>query len=227
MVADGDANVDYRQLRDRAAAYATVLVEAGVAPGDRVALLYRRTWDAAAALFGVMAVGAVVVMLADVLRPRQIEHIIGHSSAGILLVGPGTPQYERDLRLSATVLGPPDGLVTSFEVVPRTGRDLAQLIYTSGSTGLPKGVTVSHGNLHAGVAAVGGYLGIGPDDRLASLLPFSFDYGLNQFWSAIAAGATLVIERSPVAARVDRNLRSSEVTVLAGGACAAGASCCR
>lgn len=220
-VVDGDTVLDYGRLRERAATYAQVLTAAGVHPGDRVALLFRRTWDAAAAYCGVLAAGAVAVVIADVLRPRQIEHVVGHSGAAVLVVGPGAAQHHRALQVPATVLTPPAdadavGVAGMSEgVVPRAGDDVAQLVYTSGSTGLPKGVVVSHANLDAGAHAVREYLGIDAGDRLASLLPFSFDYGLNQLLVAVASGATLVIERSSIAARVDRTLRSAGVTVLA------------
>src|SRR5205807_1152412 len=88
-------------------------------------------------------------------------------------------------------------------------------IYTSGSTGLPKGVTLSHANLWAGTRAVIGYLGITGDDRIASLLPFSFDYGCNRLLCAVATGATVVVERSSVPQHIAAGLRASEVTVLA------------
>jgi acyl-CoA synthetase (AMP-forming)/AMP-acid ligase II len=92
---------------------------------------------------------------------------------------------------------------------------VAQIIYTSGSTGLPKGVALSHANIWAGMQAVTSYVGISSGDRIASLLPFSFDYGLNQLLCAVGTGATLVIERSPIAARIIATLREREVTVLA------------
>src|SRR5205823_2366696 len=101
----------------------------------------------------------------------------------------------------------------SLEPVERIGSDVAELIYTSGSTGLPKGVTLSHANLWAGTRAVIGYLGITGDDRIASLLPFSFDYGCNQLLCAVATGATLVVERSSVPQHIAAALRASEVTV--------------
>src|SRR6185503_2098092 len=86
---------------------------------------------------------------------------------------------------------------------------------TSGSTGSPKGVMISHGNLWAARNAVTAYLGIRPDDRIASVLPFSFVYGLNQVLCAVGTGATLVIERSPLPQQLVANLRAREVTVLA------------
>ena len=227
-IRDGDTSVDYAGLRDRAATYAQLLVEAGVQPGDRVALLFRRSWDAVAAFAGVLAAGGVAVVLADVLRPRQIEHVVGHSGAVALVIAPDATQHHRELEIAAKILAPPPlpepssattphppAAGPSREPVLRAGGDVAELVYTSGSTGLPKGVTVTHANLHAGVAAVSEYLGIDDDDRIASLLPFSFDYGKNQMLVAVAAGATLVIERSSVAARIDRTLRDAEVTVTA------------
>ena len=48
---------------------------------DRVAILLRRGADAAAAFFGALAAGAVAVIVNESLRPRQIEHILGHSAA--------------------------------------------------------------------------------------------------------------------------------------------------
>jgi acyl-coenzyme A synthetase/AMP-(fatty) acid ligase len=83
----------------------------------------------------------------------------------------------------------------NVQPVNRVGRDVAHIIYTSGSTGLPKGVTISHENLWAGMAAVVDYLGITRGDRIASLVPFSLDYGLNLLLCCAGTGATLVVER--------------------------------
>src|SRR3546814_13798447 len=58
--------------------------------------------------------------------------------------------------------------------------NLAALLYTSGSTGRSKGVMVTHANLWLGADSVAHYLSLTSDDRVLALLPFSFDYGLNQ-----------------------------------------------
>jgi acyl-CoA synthetase (AMP-forming)/AMP-acid ligase II len=102
----------------------------------------------------------------------------------------------------------------AFEPTSRIGSDIAQIIYTSGSTGLPKGVTITHANLWAGARAVSDYVGITAADRIASLLPFSFDYGFNQLLCATLNGAILIVERSPIPQQIALTLRERGVTVL-------------
>src|SRR5439155_971538 len=69
--------------------------------------------------------------------------------------------------------------------------------------------------LERGGHAVVSYLGITPDDRVASLLPFSFVYGMSQLLCAVAAAATLVVERSPLPQQILETVRARKVTVLA------------
>jgi acyl-CoA synthetase (AMP-forming)/AMP-acid ligase II len=52
---------------------------------------------------------------------------------------------------------------------------------------------LSHRNLLAGSRIVCEYLGIGPDERILSVLPFSFDVGLNQLITAVEKAATTIL----------------------------------
>jgi len=54
--------------------------------------------------------------------------------------------------------------------------DLATLIYTSGTTGRPKGVMLTHANLHANTYQATACLPIGPTDRVLSWLPLSHSF---------------------------------------------------
>jgi acyl-CoA synthetase (AMP-forming)/AMP-acid ligase II len=94
------------------------------------------------------------------------------------------------------------------------GREPAAILYTSGSTGLPKGIVLSHANLLAGTRIVANYLELTGRDRILSLLPFSFDYGLNQLLTAVDRGATLVLQRSHYPADICRSLASHGITGL-------------
>ena len=51
--------------------------------------------------------------------------------------------------------------------------ELATLVYTSGTTGTPKGVMLTHSNLHANTYQCMACLPIGPTDRILSWLPLS------------------------------------------------------
>jgi amino acid adenylation domain-containing protein len=213
-----EEEVTYGELASRAAAVTAALVAARLRPEDRVAIFLERGADAAAAFFGTAAAGGVAIMVNESLRPRQIDHILQHSGATIFLTSEkmlarlarplATPIAHLDIgRLPAATPGAP---------LQRIGSDVAFIIYTSGSTGLPKGVVLSHANLWAGWRSVSTYLEITGADRIASLLPFSFDYGFNQLLCAVGTGATLVVERSPLAEQVVTTLRAREVSVLAG-----------
>jgi amino acid adenylation domain-containing protein len=206
----------YHELRARAAAFGQLLQGIGVAPGDRVAVFLERGLDAAAAFFGAAAAGAVTVIVNETLRPRQVEHILTHAAARALVTNADMlRRLPRALETTATLVMTENvPRVGEFTPIPRIGGDVAQIIYTSGSTGLPKGVTIAHTNLWAGMRSVTSYVGVNSADRIASLLPFSFDYGFNQLLCAVGTGATLVIERSPVPQQVVATLRALAVTVL-------------
>jgi amino acid adenylation domain-containing protein len=217
-VRDGDLAWTYGALTARASAIADALHAAGLARGDRVGILLPHSADAAAAFYGASAAGAIVTVLNWLYRPRQVEHVLSHAGVAILLTS-----REWAAQQSRPLEG--DVRVVFIEDVPAAGRagpvdaagaDPAQINYTSGSTGGPKGVVMSHDNLIAGIRTVVDYLGITPDDRIASLLPFSFVYGFNQLNCAIATGASLDIIGAAMAPEIVRSLARQESTVLAG-----------
>jgi len=72
----------------------------------------------------------------------------------------------------------------------------AVCLFTSGSTGAPKGVLVSWSDLHDRARAECELFSLSEADVLLSLLPFSFDVGLNQLMSSLVSGARLVILES-------------------------------
>ncbi|WP_448205595.1 AMP-binding protein [Azospirillum sp. sgz302134] len=217
-VAEG-RTTDFAELWGKAAGLARRLRHAGIRPGDRVAILLERGAMSAAAYFGALACGGVAVIVDETLKARQIDYILRHSEARFVVCAEGLlGRLPEAMPPAVEVINADDPSepmpAAVAELAPRTGADMAHIIYTSGSTGMPKGVVVSHANVWAGMRAVVTYLAIDEHDRIASLLPFSFDYGLNQLLCAVGTGATLVVERTPVPQRIVQTLFTRAVTVL-------------
>lgn len=218
-VVDGTRRLTYAQLDARSRCCAALLERAGVRRGDRVAIFLRRSTEAVTALFGAWYAGGIAVILHEALRAAQVHHILQHSDAACLVT-------DRAQRRAAPERRPGDVRVIQIDEVadaeaappaaPIIGADLALLIYTSGSTGLPKGVMVSHDNLLSGTHIVSEYLQLSERDVIVSLLPFSFDYGLNQLLTALWAGGTFVIQRSLFPPDICATLARERVTGLAG-----------
>ena len=212
-------SVSFAALEARSAAIAAALARPGVHPGDRCAILLKNPADAAAAFFAVLAVGAVAINVNELYRARQVEYVVRHSQASVLVTSRDMlEQLGRRLDVDAYVLCVEDlpRKAPHFGVVEIRENAPAQITYTSGSTGQPKGVATSHAAMWAGVRTVSEYLGITSDDRIAGILPFSFVYGFNQLTTSLYRGATLVVERSTLSAELVAALRRERISVLAG-----------
>ena len=151
----------WAQVRDRVARLAMVLRDAGVAPGDRVALL---GWNSDRYLEAVLAVpwvGAVMVPLNTRLAPAEISYQVQHAEARLLLFDPAfapVAQLVRDAQPTCglVALGAPvadmqvpgtDALMAAAAPSPDANpqpADLMGIFYTGGTTGLPKGVMTTH-----------------------------------------------------------------------------------
>jgi acyl-CoA synthetase (AMP-forming)/AMP-acid ligase II len=218
-IAMSGQTVTYRQLRNRASSVAATLVDNGLESGDRVAILAERGPEAVAAYFGAIAAGAVVIVVNERLRPRQIEYILDRVDARVLLTSRAIlAEHPRSLETKAVLidLATISDAKVEWTPVPPDAHGLAQIIFTSGSTGLPKGVVFSHRAIIAAIEMIVGYLGLGTDERIFSLLPLSSVYGLNQLLCAMWTNSTLVISISSLAAKIVSEAHEQRVTVIAG-----------
>jgi len=214
----------YKDLRREALALAARLREAGVEPGDRVAMLLPNSVAAAVSVWAILETRCVLVplhaaarapALAAVLRDAAPRWVItsGELSQSFSTVRETLPDLHGlivwDSRQSEEAIIPwtldTIGESPQLQIDPQENDDcrrppcddeLAALIYTSGSTGEPKGVMLTHANMIAALTAVNAYLELGPDDVLFSALPLSSSYGLYQLISALWIGGTIVLDRS-------------------------------
>jgi acyl-CoA ligase (AMP-forming) (exosortase A-associated) len=233
-IVDGERRFTYRELAAAARASAAVLREQGLEAGDRVGVYLEKSFEESYAIFAASMAGGVVVPINPLLRARQVAHIVGDCRVRFLITAARGLDELRDVvrdgeSLRSVLVVDPAGAARNRIVsrpsarsrslpVPARGRgeDLAAILYTSGSTGLPKGVMLSHANLLAGSRIVCRYLGIRDSDRILSVLPFSFDYGLNQLLTAVEQGATTILLRFRFGNEIVRALDDERVTGLAG-----------
>jgi acyl-CoA ligase (AMP-forming) (exosortase A-associated) len=198
------------------------LAAAGIRRGDRVAILLPKSLEECAAIFAVSRADAVFVPINPVLRPAQVRHILADSGArGLVTTADTLARAEGALDGLADLAVLMVDAAAAEPLAPAPpcraiGQDLAAILYTSGSTGAPKGVMLSHANLLAGTRIVRGYLGITARDRILSILPFSFDYGLNQLLTVVEQGASLALFSFQMGDQIVRELATREITGLAG-----------
>jgi long-chain acyl-CoA synthetase len=193
--------VSHRSLHDRVQAASLGLIELGIRPGDRVALLSENRPEWAVVDFACLAARAIDVPIYPTLTAPQIAYLLRDSGARVVCVSTAAQLEKiREIRRDLPALGWAIGFdadlggdgVMPLEVLEARGRsaatpvaewraqalaarpdDLATIIYTSGTTGEPKGVMLTHGNIASNVRAGVGVLSLATDDECLSLLPLS------------------------------------------------------
>ena len=75
----------YREVDAAAQVQARRLADAGVRPGDRVALRLPTSVDFVVAFFGALRAGAIVVPLSPQVPAPELEKLLGHSGARVLV----------------------------------------------------------------------------------------------------------------------------------------------
>jgi acyl-CoA ligase (AMP-forming) (exosortase A-associated) len=221
-IVDRDRSFSYSELREAVDHLAGRLIRAGVVRGDRVAILLPKSFEECVAIFAASRADAVFVPINPALRPAQVRHILTDCGARALITQTNLLAALGDvldgLDCLKLIMPPPEGEAGPERLRPATaiGEDLAAILYTSGSTGNPKGVMLSHRGLLAGARIVRTYLEIGPNDRILSVLPFSFDYGLNQLLTSVEQRALLVLLTFRLGDEIVKALASHQITGLAG-----------
>ncbi len=211
--------ITYAALLAEAQSAAAVLAGLrGTSRGDRVALFMPKSIEQVVWIYAASMADRVFVVVSDQLKENQVRHILSDCAVTALVFGASCEDMARRMgdelgipAIDAATRADPTNLKPSGAI----SDDIATIIYTSGSTGLPKGIVITHRNLLDGMDSVSEYLGIREDDRLLGMLPFNFDYGLNQLTTALAAGASVVLHQFFVPGPMLRLVAAEHVTGLA------------
>ncbi len=224
----GEETVAYGQLAARAGRVARRLLDLGLPPEARVAVLLDRSPDLVAAILGVLQAGGAYVPLDPDYPRERLDAMLGDSGARALVtrrgLGPWDQTGETPFRIDLEELaGPAPAFPAELP-----GVDPAQLfvvIYTSGSTGRPKGVAVEHRSVSAFLA---GTAALHPPEELTGMLAgasvcfdlsiFEIFLPLTQGGAAVLAASALDLPRLPArdAVRLAAFVPSSGAELLRG-----------
>jgi len=159
----GERSWTYRALRDEAARVAQALQAEGVSAQDRVAFLDRNVPEYFTLFFGAGMINAVTLAVNWRLAAPEMEYILNHAQARVLLIGEEFLGHLAQMKLETVkrviVIGE-GGEATRYEewiashdpVDPEVGcqpDDVCYQLYTSGTTGLPKGVELTQRSMMA------------------------------------------------------------------------------
>jgi long-chain acyl-CoA synthetase len=163
-------DVSYGELGEIVSEIARGLIDLGLAPGDRAAILCSTRPEWTYASFGISSAGGVVVPIYPTNSPEECEWVAGNSESRLLFaedaeqaakiakVRDRLPNLEAVIVLDGEA---PDAITLDALRERGRGRDHAEVaeraaavkpddpytfIYTSGTTGPPKGCVLKHGN---------------------------------------------------------------------------------
>ncbi len=158
-----------------------------------------------ASLFGVLWAGKVAVPLNFLLAPDELSRVVADADIDIVLTVkhfqtladqlPMRPLYLEDLALKRKAL---TAMLRRTPPAPTVRPDAtAVILYTSGTTAEPKGVELTHNNLHSNASDAIHSLGIDPDQKLLNILPPFHVFGLtgNVLVPTMLAATTYAIPR--------------------------------
>ncbi len=223
-----DAQRSYADLSEQARRLARGLIEAGVEPGDSVALLAGTRPEWIVACLAVIAAGAVIVPLDEQLGDDVLKHVLRDSASRFVFTTEEGAQRLTLLEIPATI-----ALLDASDDAPQSWRrwlrddgsiavevrpaGIAALFYTSGTTGPPKGVPLSHANLAFQIRTLVAADIVHEHDRVLLPLPLHHVYPfVIALLLPLAMGLPIVMPQALTGPRIVEAIRGEKVTAVVG-----------
>ena len=200
---DEDGHTSWRDLDDRVNRLIHVLRDAGVAPGERIALLSGNRREIFEVFAAAAHSGVLVVPVNWHFAAEEVAYVADNSGSRLLIVDPDYAAAAADVAVPQLTLGGSyESALAAASGHEPEGQSLGGVMfYTSGTTGRPKGVTSSaftpgmspkvYEVMAAGMAA----LGVPPQGRTLLCGPgyHSAQWALSFF--PLIGGSTVVVQR--------------------------------
>ncbi|WNG21315.1 AMP-dependent synthetase/ligase [Cystobacter fuscus] len=208
------------------------LVQLGVKPGDRVAVISNNRHEWAVGAYAAYTLGAAYVPMYEQQQEKEWQYILKDCGATLVFAATDAiakklaaakaelPALQHIIRFSGTEQEP-----DTFASLLRRGaeapapsasprsEELSGLIYTSGTTGNPKGVMLSHGNIANNVSAIHQIFPMSQADRSLCFLPWAHVFGQTvELHALFSMGACMGLAESTE--KIIENLSEVQPTLI-------------
>lgn len=213
---DGEwQSLTFTEMWTRVSELARGLVDLGIEPGDRVAILANTRVEFTIANLAVNAAAGIAVPVYPSNSPDECAWVVGNSGAKVIIAEDAgqvakideVRESLPDVQHIVVIDGPVNGTLTIEEASERgRGRDESELddcaaqvavddacliIYTSGTTGRPKGVVLTNKGFAVGRQSVAEMKLFGPGDSIYLYLPLAHVFGQLVQAASMEIGGTI------------------------------------
>lgn len=216
--------VSYRELGARARGMALALEDLDVAQGERVAIATPNAAKFLVSFYGVSGYGRVLVPVNFRLNSEEVQYILDHSGASVLLVDPEIDGQMKSVVAKRKILL--DGEDDRHLFSPSDARwpaewhrdedAIVSVNYTSGTTARPKGVQLTHRNCWLNATVFGWSVAATDRDVYLHTLPMFHCNGWGLPYAVTALGCTQVVQRKIDGEEILRRVDEHGVTLLCG-----------
>jgi len=189
-------SLSYNQLDKRANQLAHLLIEEGVAPGDRVGLGLQRSMELVVAVLAILKTGAAYVPLDLSFPEDRLAAIIGNATIKCLLTDVGNEgEFPKDLIVLYTeeVMPRMESLPDKTPYVEISADQTVYILHTSGSTGQPKGVCLGQEALTNLLLWQREQSAADEQTRTLQFAPITFDVSFQEIFATLITGGCLYL----------------------------------
>lgn len=222
-------SISYARMQSRSQRAAAVLHDCGVRAGDRVAIMGLNTPGFVDALLGAWRLGAAVVPVNHKLQAPEVDYILGHSAAKVVVFDASLADVLSRVGTAAHRLstgGRVDG-AGDFDALVAAARDIAgetpaenavaEVLYTSGTTGRPKGCLLTHRSVAFAAITAALALSMTRRERTLIAMPLWHSSPLNNwFGGTLYVGGTVVFLREYHPQQFLQTVQDERVTLYFG-----------
>jgi long-chain acyl-CoA synthetase len=225
----------FAEIADKARQLSNYLIETGLRPGDRVAILSESSPEWGITLFAIFRSGGILVPLDPKLSASELTNIVADAQPRLLFASPACMTKAKAVHGSLTNGSMPPAIFelsydnksvdiqtlsrlkakSEQEGVDREPDETAVIVYTSGTMGKPKGVMITFGNLIFEIQNLQQMFGSTRQDVFLSILPMNHLLELTGgFLGALYNGGQVAYCNSIFPQDVGLAMRRRKVTLM-------------